>query len=124
MTDTRALVPMLQGPVPVTADSHQFNSALTYDVPLDLALFGFVEEEYFVSGRSAVYADDLAVLREVPYTNRLIVRRPADPASASGVVVVELLNPSNGYDAEGLWRRGWTTTSSSGTPTSASPCGR
>lgn len=107
MTDTRALVPTLDGPLPTTADSRQFNSTLTYDVPLDLAGFGFVEEEFFVSGRSAVYADDLAVLAEVPYTNRLIVRRPAEPAAASGVVFVEILNPSNGYDAEGLWRRGW-----------------
>lgn len=107
MTDTRALVPALTGPIPVTADSHQFNSTLTYDVPLDLAEFGFVEEEYFVSGVSAVYGDDLSVLREVPYTNRLIVRRPAEAATASGVVYVEILNPSNGYDAEGMWRRGW-----------------
>lgn len=107
MTDTRALVPTLTGPIPSTAASHQFNSTATYDEPLDLARFGFVEEEFFVSGRSAVYADDLSVQRVVPYTNRLIVRRPAEGASASGVVFVEILNPSNGYDAEGLWRRGW-----------------
>jgi len=107
MPDTRTLVPSLTGPIPVTADSHQFNSTLTYDVPLDLGRFGFVEEEFFVSGRSAIYADDLTVLQEVPYTNRLIVRRPADPATASGAVFVEILNPSNGYDAEGMWRRGW-----------------
>lgn len=107
MTDTRSLVPTLTGPIPVSADSHQFNSTMTYDVPLDLGRYGFVEEEYFVSGRSAVYADDLSVLQEVPYTNRLIVRRPKDPATASGVVFVEILNPSNGYDAEGMWCRGW-----------------
>ena len=105
--DTRGLVPTLDGPIANTPDSHQFNSTLTYDAPLDLTRFGFVEEEFFVAGRSAVYADDLAVLHEVPYTNRLIVRRPAEPAAASGVVLVEILNPSNGYDAEGLWRRGW-----------------
>ena len=60
-----------------------------------------------MSGRSTVYADDLSALSEVPYTTRLIVRRPSDSATASGVVIVEILNPSNGYDAEGMWRRGW-----------------
>lgn len=80
---------------------------MTYDVPLDLGRYGSVEEEFCVSGRSAVYADDLSMLQEVPYTNRLIVRRPKDRATASGVVFVEILNPSNGYDAEGMWRRGW-----------------
>ncbi len=107
MTATREVVPSLHGPIPVTAESHQFNSTLTYDVALDLGRFGFVEEEFFVSATSAVYADDLSVISEVPYTNRLIVRRPANPATASGVVFVEILNPSNGYDAEGMWRRGW-----------------
>lgn len=42
----------------------------------------------------------------MPYTNRLIVRRP-ETAPPSGVVFVEILNPSNGYDAEGMWRRAW-----------------
>ena len=56
MTDTRTLVPTLDGPIPSGADSHQFNSTLTYDVPLDLARFGFVEQEFFVTGRAALYA--------------------------------------------------------------------
>lgn len=99
--------PTLTGPLPNTDADHQFNSVRDYDVPLDLAARGFVEEEFFVSGTAAVYADDLAVLREVPYTNRLIVRRPAAGEPASGRVYVEILNPSNGYDAEGLWRRAW-----------------
>ena len=106
MTETQHQVPALTGPIPSTPRSHQFNSTLTYDDPLDLAKAGFIEEEYFVTGRAAVYADDLTVLSEVPYTNRLIVRRP-DSAQPSGVVFVEILNPSNGYDAEGMWRRAW-----------------
>ena len=102
---TRELLPTLTGPLPDTDDNHQFNSVRDYDVPLDLAARGFVEHEFFTSGVAAVYADDLSVLREVPYTNRLIVRRPA--SGGSGRVYVEILNPSNGYDAEGLWRRAW-----------------
>ena len=106
MTNTLTLVPALTGPLLNTAASHQFNSTLTYDEPLDLSAFGFVEQEFFVTGTAAVYDDGLSVLREVPYTNRLIVRRP-DTAQPSGVVFVEILNPSNGYDAEGMWRRAW-----------------
>ena len=106
MNPTRTLVPTLTGPIPNTPQSHQFNSTLTYDVPLDLSEHGFVEEEYFVSGTAAVYADDLAVQQDVPYVNRLIVRRP-ETGKRSGVVYVEILNPSNGYDAEGMWRRFW-----------------
>ena len=99
--------PTLHGPLPNTDADHQFNSVRDYDVPLDLAEHGFVEEEYFVSGTAAVHADDLTIEQTVPYTNRLIVRRPADGEPASGRVYVEILNPSNGYDAEGLWRRAW-----------------
>lgn len=94
-------------PVPVTRDSRPFNSTVASTVPLDLAAYGWVEEEFFLSGVAAVYDDDLGVVREVPYTNRVVVRRPAEEARASGVVLLEVLNASNGYPAEGLWRRAW-----------------
>jgi hypothetical protein len=44
--------------------------------------FPYVTEEYFVSGTAA----------GAPYTTRLIVRRPKDPAVFSGVVVAEALH--------------------------------
>lgn len=97
----------LHGPLPNTDADHQFNSVRDYDTPLDLAAHGFVEEEFFHEGTAAVYADDLTPTAHVPYTNRLIVRRPAPDQPSSGRVYVEILNPSNGYDAEGLWRRAW-----------------
>lgn len=93
--------------VPTTAESRPFNTQASVSVPLDLAAYGYVEEEFFVSGTARIYADDLSVEQELPYTNRVIVRRPADPAQASGVVLTEILNASNGYPAEGLWRRGF-----------------
>ncbi|MDO5699186.1 MAG: alpha/beta hydrolase domain-containing protein [Dermatophilus congolensis] len=93
--------------VPVTEGSRPFNSTVASTVPLDLAVYGYVEEEFFVSGVAAVYADDLSVMSEVPYTNRVVVRRPAEAPTASGVVLLEILNASNGYPAEGLWRRAW-----------------
>lgn len=93
--------------IPTTSDSRPFNSAASVSVPLDLSAYGYVEEEFLVSGTSNIYADDLAIEQTLPYVNRVVVRRPADPAQASGVVLTEILNASNGYPAEGLWRRGW-----------------
>jgi hypothetical protein len=44
--------------------------------------FPYITEEYFVSGTA----------KDAPYTTRIIVRRPTDPASFSGVVVSEALH--------------------------------
>jgi len=44
--------------------------------------FPYVTEEYFVSGMA----------KDAPYTTRLIVRRPADPGTFSGVVVAEAMH--------------------------------
>jgi alpha/beta hydrolase family protein len=44
--------------------------------------FPYITEEYFVSG----------TVTDAPYTTRIIVRRPKDPASFSGVVVAEALH--------------------------------
>ncbi len=46
----------------------------------DLASRGYVQEEYFISGK---IGDGL------PYTTRLLVRRPADPKKFSGIVIAE-----------------------------------
>ncbi len=39
----------------------------------------------------------------VPYTTRILVRRPADPRRFNGVVIFELFNPTAGYDLEFIW---------------------
>lgn len=93
--------------VPTTPHSRPFNTASSVTVPLDLNAYGYVEEEFFVQGMASVYADDLKIEQTLPYVNRVIVRRPANPEQASGVVLTEILNASNGYPAEGLWRRSW-----------------
>ncbi|HZK06486.1 MAG TPA: alpha/beta hydrolase domain-containing protein [Actinomycetaceae bacterium] len=107
MTSTRTQMPVATGPLPVTADSYPFNTTQRSIVPLDLGALGYAEEEYFVSGDAAIYADDLTAGSEIPYTNRVVVRRPLDAARFSGVVILEILNASNGYPAEGIWRRAW-----------------
>ncbi|MGA4506714.1 alpha/beta hydrolase domain-containing protein [Propionibacteriaceae bacterium G1746] len=107
-TDEMSAVPSVQL-VPRTADSYPFNAADHARVPVDLAASGFVEQEFFLRGYANVYtkADgSLGIHRsEVPYTNRILVRRPAAPNKASGTVFVDIYNASNGYDIEDMWRR-------------------
>ncbi len=79
----------------------------------DLAATGYVEEEYFVSGTARSFdaqgplTDDghwtLAERDTAPFTTRILVRRPIDPATASGVVVVEWNNVSAGFDTTPDW---------------------
>lgn len=95
--------------VPRTADSYPFNAADHARIPLDLESYGYVEEEFFLTGFANVYTKTdgtLAVAKsEVPYTNRILVRHPAKANKASGVVFVDIYNASNGYDIEDMWRR-------------------
>jgi hypothetical protein len=78
-----------------------------YD-PVDLADFGYIEEEFFVSGTAGVYdldTDRAPVRRaaEVEYTTRVLVRRPANADAASGNVIVELPNTARRFDAAFVW---------------------
>jgi hypothetical protein len=43
----------------------------------------------------------------IPYTTRMLVKRPIDPRTFSGTVVIEPLNPSSGYDIANVWDRSW-----------------
>ena len=101
-------VPQVTGPLPVTAQSYPFGAADHQLVPQDLSTYGYVEEEYVVSGTANVYewpAPGPAVVRtpDAPYTTRILVRRPARRGQFSGNVVVELLNPSNLFDLNIGW---------------------
>jgi hypothetical protein len=101
-------VPKATGPLPVSATSYPFGAADHQMVPQDLRRDGYVEEEYFLSGKANVYswpAPGPAVVRtpNAPYTTRALVRRPADPRRFSGNVVVELLNPTNLFDLNIGW---------------------
>jgi hypothetical protein len=101
-------VPDVTGPLPVSATSYPFGAADHQWVPQNLRRDGYVEEEFLLSGTANVYswpAPGPAVVRtpDAPYTTRVLVRRPADPAAFSGDVVVELLNPSNLFDLNIGW---------------------
>ena len=101
-------IPRVTGPLPVSAGSYPFGAADHQLVPQDLGRRGYVEEEYLVSGKANVYewpAPGPAVVRtpDVPYTTRVLVRRPAKRTRFSGNVIVEMLNPSNLFDLNIGW---------------------
>jgi len=96
------------GPVPVTSQSHPFGAAAYTLRPQNMAELGYIEEEFFISGNANVYdwpeRGKVEVRSaDVPYTTRLLIRRPADEARFSGNVVVEMLNPSNLFDLNIAW---------------------
>jgi hypothetical protein len=101
-------IPSVVGPLKVTEDSYPFGAAFTTTVSQDLSKFGYVEEEFLVSGKANVYDFDPTgkVIVKSPnasYTTRILVRRPAATNKFSGNVIVELLNPSFLYDFDAQW---------------------
>ena len=101
-------LPSVTGPIPVTAASYPLMASNKLQVVVDLPKAGYVEEEYFVSGRANVYdwaADGSPAIKtsNAPYTTRIMLRRPADPRRFSGNVIVEIGNVGRGYDFSFSW---------------------
>jgi hypothetical protein len=79
----------------------------------DLAALGYVTEEFFLSGTATSYkrvgqiAEDgnwqVEHAATAPFTTRIVVVRPADPAKFNGAAVVEWLNVSAGTDLAADW---------------------
>lgn len=108
-------------PIPAGAGSHGY----PYDaVPvkpsfpgaptINLAHFGYAQREFKMSGTTNVYQQSgfwgsngvwnvSVAQRNVPYTTRLLVRYPANPAKFNGTVVVEWLNDTTGGDQDPVW---------------------
>lgn len=96
-------------PSPTTADSVPFGTSWLPEVAMgvDLAAHGYVEEELLLSGVASVWrhasptaAAEIAQA-DAPFRTRVLVRRPADPAAASGFVQVEPLHPD--LDSALVW---------------------
>src|SRR3954468_6880390 len=68
-------------------------------VTFDLKPFGYREDEYLVSG-TATLADGSSPM---PYSARIIVRRPVDPAKFNGSVLQEWFNVSLAHDVDVDW---------------------
>jgi hypothetical protein len=101
-------LPTVKGPVPVTTASYPLMASNKLQVVVDLPKAGYVEEEFFVSGRANVYdwAPDGGIVvktPDAPYTTRILLRRPADPARFSGNVIVEIGNIGRGFDFSFSW---------------------
>ena len=97
--------PTVTGPVAVTPDSYPF---LSTDIDLDR--WGYVEQEYFISGNAYRYdtsgeIDQTATRGDdaYPFKTRIVVRRPADPTKANGTVVAEWNNVTASRDIEWNW---------------------
>ena len=79
----------------------------------DLASLGYLQEEYFVSGKARSYTaanpmrEDgrwtVSSSTKADYATRLVVMRPVDAAKFNGTVVMEWLNVSGGLDAPADW---------------------
>ncbi len=95
---------------PITSPGSAF---LTPPTSLDLAPFGYVEEEFFVSGTATSYTSASPLGTDgrwtatpadtADYMTRMLVRRPTNPKKFNGSVVVEWLNVSGGLDAAPDW---------------------
>ena len=104
-----AATPTLEGPLPGAPPGNPAAPVLSETYPffstwLDLAAEGYVEQEFYLSGLADAYATSGAKLgSDVPYTTRIIVRRPISQADFNGTVLVEWQNVTAGYDLDALW---------------------
>jgi hypothetical protein len=79
---------------------------------------GYTQSEYFLSGTATSYAPatplgssgqwQVAPAATAPYTTRIVVDRPANPARFNGTVIVEWLNVTAGLDTAAEWVYGHT----------------
>ena len=95
--------------VPVAEGEHPFASAAEKCCFDEI---GYVEDEYFMSGTANVYDEDAfqnprIAIPDVPYTTRLLVRRPADKKRFSGNIVIEVLNATAMIDIDRMWVDTW-----------------
>ena len=80
---------------------------------IDLASFGYTEEEFFISGDAQSFVNSGTLGNDgvwnvspgatASYTTRLLVRKPIDLERFNGTVVVEWLNVSGGVDTAPDW---------------------
>jgi hypothetical protein len=104
--------PVITGPVPAVGapgtDLTRNYPQMASEPNFDLSKRGYVEEEYFFQGTASIYqtpglADGVAVSAGNPYKSRMIVRRPANLAKWNGIVLVEWVNVTSGYNLDLMW---------------------
>jgi len=76
-------------PVPPTDQAPLSSSERPGTEYSDLKKAGYVEEEYYLSGIAPAITAAGDILFQVPYTTRILVRKPGDPRRFNGTVVIE-----------------------------------
>ncbi len=116
----RAALPTIT-PIPAGSGQHGYPYDAVPPMPLiagapsiNLSAVGYVEREFTMSGGATVYRQSglwgpdgrwgvSAAQTNVPYTTRLLVRYPTNPAKFNGTVVFEWLNDTTGGDQDPVW---------------------
>ncbi len=98
-------LPVVTGPITGGSTGKPFTAT-----PLDLASYGYVEQEYFFAGTATAYdwvtpptvdgVWSVKTTTTASYKTRMLVRRPTDPTKFNGTVLVEWLNDTGGVDAD------------------------
>ena len=120
-------LPLLLGATPATPAAASVAAGPTITGPLTggngkvvlqatafgLDTVGYTQSEFLQSGTATSYAPaapldsdgqwQVTPASTGPYTSRIVVNRPTDPARFNGTVVVEWLNVSGGLDAAPEW---------------------
>ena len=89
--------PTVVGPIP---NSVGIYGHPTHDSSFSLEPYGYVEEEYFLSGTARTFTGEP---RSADYTTRIIVRRPASAKRFNGTVIVEWLNVTAQFEQPPDW---------------------
>lgn len=116
----------ITGPIPSTAEpgdpSHDY---VFYATPFNLRAAGYQEQEFLISGTATRFPANpttdqqrqaASPIGTMPYTTRIVVRRPVNPARSAGIAVVDWQNVTAGHDIDTEWgtsgdyfvRHGWT----------------
>ncbi|TAK86119.1 MAG: hypothetical protein EPO09_19905 [Aquabacterium sp.] len=105
-------------PAPIAAGTYTWQAADSgrpvSSRQAQLTADGYIEEEWRLRGQAQAYAKDgdwgddgrwKLKLRGTTqaYDTRVLIRRPKDPARFNGIVLVEWLNTSLGFDIDGGW---------------------
>lgn len=91
--------------IPTTSESYPFASAVK---KCNLDNCRYEEKEYFMYGTANIYKNNESNKAEVlyadtEYVNRFIIRAPKFKHDFSGNVVIEILNPTAGFDIDRMW---------------------
>jgi hypothetical protein len=100
--------PQVTGPVAVGTPGAPGNNFIYTMTGMDLGAYGYVEEEYFISGTANRYTTTGMETGTVvdgghAYTTRFVVRRPTDPERFNGTAFVEWNNVTASSDIDIDW---------------------